>query len=415
MTQMQKMGARAKAAARVLNTAGTAQKNAALRLIEMALEEHAAELAAVNEGDVAAALADGLSQSMADRLRLGAERVAAVADAVGDVARAEDPVGRVLGGDTRPNGLRVVKTSVPLGVVGVIFEARPNVTVDAAALCLKSGNACILRGGKEAIGTNKALVALMRAALAKAKLPEDCIQLVEDTSRKSARELMELTGYLDVLVPRGGAGLIKTVVERAKVPVIETGTGNCHVYVDETADMKMALAILMNGKTQRPSVCNAVETLLVHAGAAAEFLPLAAQELTAAGVELRCCARSQPLMPGAALATQEDYETEFNDLILAVRVVDSLDEAITHIDTFGTRHSECIVTSSYENAQRFLREVDAAAVYANASTRFTDGAEFGYGAELGISTQKLHARGPMGLREMTTCKYIVTGDGQIRE
>lgn len=415
MTQMQCMGEQAKAAARVLGTADTALKNKVLLQMAQTLREHVEVISSANAKDVATALAEGLSQPMADRLRLGAERILAVADAVTEIARAEDPVGRVLGGDTRPNGLRIVKMSVPLGVVGVIYEARPNVTVDAAVLCLKSGNACILRGGREAIGTNKVLVQLLRAVLTKAKLPEDCIQLVEDTSRESARELMELTGYLDVLVPRGGAGLIKSVVENAKVPVIETGTGNCHVYVDESAEPAMALAILGNAKTQRPSVCNAAETLLVHKNAAQAFLPLAAQELAALGVELRCCERSLPLMQGAKAATEEDYATEFDDLILAVRVVDSLDEAIAHINKYGTQHSECIVTRSYESSQRFVREVDAAAVYANASTRFTDGAEFGFGAELGISTQKLHARGPMGLREMTTCKYIVTGDGQIRE
>ena len=415
VTLLQQMGARAKQAAAILGAAGTVQKNAALEALALALEQQAPELERVNAQDVSTALGEGLSQAMADRLRLDRARVLEIAAAVREILRTEDPVGRVLGGDTRPNGLQIVKISVPLGVVGVIYEARPNVTVDAAALCLKSGNACILRGGREAIGTNRALAELMRGAVEQAGLPADCVQLVPDTSRESAKELMELSGYLDVLIPRGGAGLIRAVVEQAKVPVIETGTGNCHIFVDESADEAMALDILINAKTQRPSVCNAAETLLVHTAAAGHFLPKAAAALRERHVEVRACERALPLMEGAVPATEQDYEMEFNDLILAVRVVDSLGEALSHIADYGTRHSECIVTKDYGNGRRFLQSVDAAAVYINASTRFTDGGAFGFGAELGISTQKLHARGPMGLREMTTCKYLVTGNGQIRE
>ncbi len=414
MTEMQRLGERAREAAYQLGAASAGQKNEALELIAGALCRRAAEIIEANAADLVAARENGMSQSMIDRLSLDEKRIAGIVDAVRQVAALDDPIGEVLGGATRPNGIRIVKTRVPLGVVGIIFEARPNVTVDAAALCLKSGNACILRGGKEAIRSNTALARVMRDAVAQAGLPADCIQLVEDTSRESANQMMKLSGYLDVLIPRGGAGLIRAVVENSTVPVIETGTGNCHVFVDASADLDMAVKIIVNAKAQRPSVCNAAETLLVHREIAERFLPAAARALAEKNVRLLGCGRTCAILEGVAPATEEDYATEFLDYILAVRVVDGVDEAIEHINRYGTRHSECIVTSDYANSQRFLQLVDAAAVYVNASTRFTDGGEFGLGAEIGISTQKLHARGPMGLREMTTYKYLIYGEGQIR-
>ena len=356
-----------------------------------------------------------MSASLLDRLSLTPKRLNAIAQSVQEVTALPDPVGKVIGGGTNPNGLRIEKVSVPLGVVGMIFEARPNVVVDAAVLCLKSSNASILRGGKEAICTSSALEQAMRKALESVQLPADCIQLVKDTSRNSALEMMKLNGYIDVLIPRGGAGLIRSVVENATVPVIETGTGNCHVYVDNSCDIEMACQIVDNAKTSRPSVCNAIENVLVHRGIASSFLPLMKKALDARHVELRGCPETVRILGGCVTtASEEDYDTEFLDYILAVKVVNSLEEAIQHINTHGTRHSECIVTRDYANSRKFVCEVDAAAVYVNASTRFTDGGEFGLGAEIGISTQKLHARGPMGLNELTSYKYIVEGNGQIR-
>lgn len=414
MTDMQKLGERAKQASYTLAAANAALKNAALYAIGTQLTKRCDEIIAANAKDIAAARENGMSDAMIDRLTLTKERLNGIVSAVNSVAMMDDPVGEVLGGATRPNGIRIVKTRVPMGVIGIIFEARPNVTVDAAALCLKSGNACILRGGKEAIYSNTALANIMRDAIAQAGLPADCILLVEDTSRESANEMMRLSGYLDVLIPRGGAGLIRAVVQNATVPVIETGTGNCHVYVDYNADLTMATDIIVNAKTQRPSVCNAAETLLVHKDVAEKFLPQATQALAKKHVKLLGCERTCAILKGVAPATEEDYATEFLDYILAVRVVDNVDDAIAHITRYSTRHSECIVTRDYENSQKFMQRVDAAAVYVNASTRFTDGGEFGFGAEIGISTQKLHARGPMGLREMTTYKYLIYGEGQIR-
>jgi len=414
MTEMQKLGARAKQASYELAAANAGLKNAALCAIGLQLTQRADEIIAANSRDIAAARENGMSEAMIDRLTLTRARMEGIVSAVNSVALLEDPIGEVLGGITRPNGLRIVKTRGPMGVIGIIFEARPNVTVDAAALCLKSGNACILRGGKEAIHSNTALASIMRDAIAQAGLPADCILLVEDTSRESANEMMRLSGYLDVLIPRGGAGLIKAVVENSTVPVIETGTGNCHVYVDYNADPTMAADIIVNAKAQRPSVCNAAETLLVHKDIAPEFLPLAAKALAEKNVKLLGCERTRSILTGVAAATEEDYATEFLDYVLAIRVVEDVDEAIAHIARYSTRHSECIVTQDYKNSQKFMQRVDAAAVYINASTRFTDGGEFGLGAEIGISTQKLHARGPMGLREMTTYKYLIYGEGQIR-
>lgn len=411
---LQEMGARAKEAARALAVAG-ARKDKALLAAAQALEDACGEILAANEQDLQAGRDAGMRDAMLDRLALTQERVGAMAAGLREVAALADPVGRVLEGSVRPNGLRITKVSVPLGVAGIIYEARPNVTADAAALCLKSGNAVILRGGKEAIRSNQAIARVLRGAVEGAGLPADCIQLVEDTSRESSVGLMNLTGYLDVLIPRGGAGLIRTVVEQAKVPVIETGVGNCHVYVDAQADLDMAADIIYNAKTSRPSVCNAIETVLVHSAVAQTFLPMMKRRLDEKQVQLRGCQRTREILGEAVQpATQEDWATEFLDYILAVRVVEDLDEAIAHIAAYSSGHSECIVTENYRNACRFTQEVDAAAVYVNASTRFTDGGEFGLGAEIGISTQKLHARGPMGLRELTSYKYIVQGDGQIR-
>lgn len=414
MTAMQTLGARAKDASYTLASAGTALKNKALFEIASQLLTRQDEVLAANETDLAAARENGMSPAMLDRLMLNRQRIQQISDAVCAVARLSDPIGEIIGGHTHENGLRIVKTRVPLGVAGIIYESRPNVTVDAAAICLKSGNACLLRGGREAIRSNTILADVMRGALSASGLPADCIVLVEDVSRDSANEMMRLTGYLDVLIPRGGAGLIQAVVQNSTVPVIETGTGNCHIYVDESADLSIAVDILFNAKTQRPSVCNAAETLLVHAAVANEFLPLAAKALAEKNVRLLGCERTCAILSEAEPAAEEDYASEFLDYILAVRVVDNITQATEHIARYGTRHSECIVTKSYPNSQFFLQRVDAAAVYVNASTRFTDGEVFGLGAEIGISTQKLHARGPMGLTEMTTYKYLIYGDGQIR-
>ena len=407
------MGARAKEAARVLATAG-ALKEAALLHAAHALWSRREEILAANAQDLEAGKAVGLSQALLDRLALTEGRIQDMKTAVEEVAKAADPVGRILSGETRPNGLRIEKVTVPLGVIGIIYEARPNVTSDAAALCLKAGNVVILRGGKEAIHSNKAVAGVLRDALEEAGLPADCVQLVEDTSRQSAQELMGLTQYLDVLIPRGGAGLIRSVKENARVPVIETGVGNCHVYVDASADLDMAAEIIYNAKCSRPSVCNAIETILVHQDAAKAALPKIKARLDEKQVELRSCDRARAILPGITPAVEEDWATEYLDYILAVKVVGSLEEALGHIARYSTGHSECIVTQDYTAAQRFLNEVDAAAVYVNASTRFTDGGQFGLGAEIGISTQKLHARGPMGLEQLVSYKFLIRGSGQVR-
>ncbi|MBE6734279.1 MAG: glutamate-5-semialdehyde dehydrogenase [Ruminococcaceae bacterium] len=409
------MGKRAKEASRVLATAGASLKTKALYALADALEENCDYILAENEKDLEAGRAAGMSKSLLDRLSLSSDRVSSMAQGARQVASFQDPVGAVLSGNVMPNGLQVTKVRVPLGVIGIIYEARPNVTADAAALCLKAGNAVILRGGKEAINSNMAVAKVMREAVKNAGLPIDSIQLIEDTTRQSSIELMGLTDYLDVLIPRGGAGLIKATVENAKVPVIETGTGNCHVYVDEFADLEMAKNIVFNGKTSRPSVCNAVESVLVHKSIAEEFLPLMKAELDKMNVELRGCSETCRILGESVVpATDDDYFTEFLDYILSVKVVSDIDEAIAHIAKHSTGHSECIVTENYSCAEKFIAQVDAAAVYVNASTRFTDGGEFGLGAEIGISTQKLHARGPMGINELTSMKFIVKGSGQIR-
>lgn len=413
MTILEQMGQKAKEAARVLGVAGD-QKNKALKNIAAALLDNSESIRRENEKDLEAAEAAGISKAMLDRLRLTQQRIESMASGVLEVAALPDPVGTVLSGSTLKNGLEVTKVRVPLGVIGIIFEARPNVTADAAALCLKSGNAVILRGGKEAIHSNRQIAQVMRTAVKEAGLPEDCIQLVQDTTRQSSVEMM-VTDYLDVLIPRGGAGLIKAVVENAHVPVIETGVGNCHVYVDRSAGIDMAADIIYNAKTSRPSVCNAIETILVHKDIAEKALPKIKARLDEKQVELRGCERTREILGDSVLpASEDDWYREYLDFILAVKVVGSLSEAVDHIAKYSSGHSECIVTNDYNASLEFTAKVDSAAVYVNSSTRFTDGAELGLGAEIGISTQKLHARGPMGLNELTSMKYIIKGSGQIR-
>ena len=413
MTELQKMGAAAKEAAAVLRTAGEKKRRALLEAAQ-ALRAETARILEANALDLAAARESGMRDAMLDRLTLTAALVEAMAQGVEDVAAQRDPVGRVLSGETRPNGLKIEKITVPMGVIGIIFEARPNVTSDAAALCLMAGSAVILRGGKEALHSNTAVTAVLQEALARAGLPREAVQLVRDTSRESSREMMGLVGYLDLLIPRGGAGLIRAVVENARVPVIETGVGNCHVYVDETADVDMAAEIIFNAKTSRPSVCNAIETILVHEKIAEKALPAIAARLREKQVELRGDSRTREILPEALPAAEADWETEYLDYILAVRVVENLNEAVAHIARYSSGHSECIVTRDFRAAEEFTARVDSAAVYVNASTRFTDGGEMGLGAEIGISTQKLHARGPMGLNEIVSYKYVIRGDGQVR-
>ena len=408
------MSRRAKDVSRVLNTLGSREKNMGLEEAARALLDSEEEILTGNREDYERAEAGGMSQGLLDRLKLTPARIQAMADGLLQVAALDDPVGEVLSMKLRPNGLQIGQKRVPLGVIGMIYEARPNVTADAFGLCFKSGNAVILKGGSDALQSNKAIVQALRTGLLRAGLPEESLQLIEDASRDTTKELMRLNRYIDVLIPRGGAGLIKTVVENSTIPVIETGTGNCHVYVDETADLKMALDIVFNSKTQRIGVCNACESLLVHRKIAEEFLPMLKKRLDEKNVEIRGDEGACAIVPDFVPATEEDWGKEYLDYILSLKIVDSVDEAISHINTYNTGHSESIVTSDYFNAQKFLNEVDAAAVYVNASTRFTDGDEFGFGAEIGISTQKLHARGPMGLKELTTTKYIIYGDGQIR-
>jgi len=407
---LNEMAKRAREASRTLALIDTEKKNRALLQVADALENNQAEILAENEQDLAAGLE--LSQALRDRLRLTGDRIRGMADGIRQVASLPDPVGELLGETVRPNGMRIVKKRVPIGVVAVIYEARPNVTADSAALCLKSGNAVILRGGKEAIRSNLAVAKVIRDALKAAGLPEDAVQVIPDTSRETAQQLMRLRGGVDVLIPRGGAGLIRSVVENAQVPVIETGAGTCHTYVDAAADVEMASSIIFNAKTSRPSVCNACECMLIHKDIAEKALPLIGEKL--ANVEIRGDEKICTLLPQAVPAQESDWGKEYNDYIIAARVVDSLDEAIRHIQQYGTGHSECIITADNAAAQEFIDRIDAAAVYHNVSTRFTDGGEFGLGAEIGISTQKLHARGPLGLAELTSMKYVICGEGQVR-
>lgn len=415
MNYTEELGRKAKNAESAIAGASASLKNCALAAISKALCDNAELIISENAKDLRAAAENGMSEAMQDRLRLDSSRIAGMAKGVDELIALNDPVGQIVDGFVRPNGLKITKTRVPLGVIGIIFESRPNVTVDAAALCLKAGNAVILKGGKEAINSNKCLGDIMRKAVETVGLPADIIQVVENTSRETTNELMKLNGYLDVLIPRGSGRLIQAVINTATVPVIETGTGNCHVYVDASADLEMAADIADNGKTQRPSVCNAVESLLVHKDCAEQYLPMIAERFKAHDVKIYGCERTIAVLGDSVMkATDDEYATEFLDYTISIKVVDSIEEAIAHIRRFGTKHSECIVTKSLEAAEKFQREVDAAAVYVNASTRFTDGGEFGFGAEIGISTQKLHARGPMGLTELTTVKYLINGNGQIR-
>lgn len=414
MTVLEQMGINAKNASRILSCASAAIKNDALYKIADALQANADKIIEANKIDLENGKQNGLTQSLLDRLALSVERIDGMADGVRKVAQFDDPVGRVISGKTLPNGLQIQKVAVPLGVIGIIFEARPNVTSDAAALCLKSGNVCILRGGKEAINSNKAIAKIMRAAIEAAGLPIDCVALIEDTSRDTANAMMKMNQYLDCLIPRGGAGLINSVVQNSTVPVIQTGVGNCHIYVEKTADINMAAEITYNAKTQRPSVCNAAESLLIDEAIAKEALPVIAEKLALKNVEIRGCEKTCAILPQSIPATEEDYYKEFLDYIISVKVVSGIDEALAHIAKYSSGHSECIITNDYNASRRFTNEVDSAAVYVNASTRFTDGGMFGMGAEIGISTQKLHARGPMGLNELTSMKFIINGNGQIR-
>ena len=409
---LEQMGQKAKTAESALALSGLEQRNKALLFMARMLREEPQDIMSANAKDLAEA--SELSAAMRDRLLLNEKRLEGLALAMEEIAALPDPLGRVLFEDTRPNGLKIRRVAVPLGVIAVIYEARPNVTLDAAAMCLKSGNAVILRGGKEAIRSNTALAELARQACRQAGLPEDCVQLVSDTSRESAQELMRLRAYVDLLIPRGGRGLIRSALDNATVPVLQTGEGVCHIYVDKAADADMAREITVNAKTSRPSVCNAAECLLVHRDIAGEVLPDIARALIESGVELRGDEKARALVPGMIEAKASDWGTEFNDLIMAVRVVGDMDEALLHIETYGTRHSEAIITADLKAAERFLNNVDAAAVYHNASTRFTDGGEFGFGAEIGISTQKLHCRGPVDVKALTSTKYVIEGTGQVR-
>ncbi len=408
------IGEKAKDAARKLAFTSTEAKNNALAVMAQALISNQEEILRANSLDVQAAEEKGLRKSLVNRLRLTSEAISEMSKAIQDIIKLPDPVG---GGEfwTRPNGLRIQKTRVPLGVVSMIYEARPNVTVDAAVLCLKSGNACILRGGSEAIESNKALAKIISKAAESSGLPQGSIQLIEKTDREYALQLMRMNKYIDVIIPRGGEGLIKTVIENSTVPVIETGTGVCHAFVDKDADVEKAVSIVFNAKTQKPGVCNALETLLVHQDVAQEYLKLIGDKFNDYGVEIRGCERVKDILSYAVLANEEDWGTEYLDLIISAKVVTDMEEAMDHIYKYSTKHSEIIITENYSSAQRFLKEVDAAAVLVNASTRFTDGGRFGFGAEIGISTQKLHARGPMALPELTTVKYMIYGDGHIVE
>lgn len=413
MEYIETLGANAKAAEPAISVMGTNEKNRVLSEISSLLRSHVTEIIGANKLDIETARANGMSEAMIDRLTLTEQRIGGMADGVDKVISLPDPVGAVIGGSDLPNGLHVIKKRVPIGTIGIIFESRPNVTVDAATLCFKAGNTVILRGGSDAINSNKALVGLMRTALRNCGVNENAVQLVEDTSRAVANAMMKLNKYIDLLIPRGGGGLIHAVIENATIPVIQTGEGNCHVYVDESADIDMAVNIINNAKTQRPSVCNAIENILVHEKAAPELFRKL-DMLWQGRVAIRGDEETAKLVKVEKIADDTDYATEFLDYRLSSKVVKSLDEAIEHINRFGTKHSECIVTQSLRSAEIFQQRIDAAAVYVNASTRFTDGFEFGLGAEIGISTQKLHARGPMGLNALTTTKYIIYGNGQVR-
>ncbi|HBO47690.1 MULTISPECIES: glutamate-5-semialdehyde dehydrogenase [Pediococcus] len=415
MITLTQMGQNAKNAEQQLSQLSTIKKNQVLKAMAREVRKSSDAILKANAIDMQDAEKNGVKKVMLDRLKLDDDRIASMADGLEEVAGLADPIGEVLKGWTTETGLDISQVRVPLGVIGMIYEARPNVTVDAAGLTFKSGNAVILRGGKEAIHSNQALVTALRTALKTETIAEDSIQLITDTSHGTATALMQLTAYLDVLIPRGSAKFIQMVVQKAKVPVIETGAGNCHVYVDEGADLQMATNIIVNAKTQRPSVCNAMEKLVVNEAVAEELLPMVAKALKPFNVDLRGDERAKSILPDISLATEEDWGTEYNDYIMAIKVVDDLDQAIDHINRYNTKHSEAIITNNYAHSEQFTKEIDAAVVYVNASTRFTDGYEFGFGAEIGISTQKLHARGPMGLNEITSTKYVIRGNGQVRK
>ncbi len=414
MENLEEIGKRVKNSTKILNNMGNIEKNIILRKVAEEIIKSQKEILIANEKDIENAIKNSMKESLIDRLKLDEKRIIAMSDGLIKITDLEDPIGEIIEGKRVKNGLEILKKRVPLGVIAIIYESRPNVTLDAFGLCFKTGNAVILRGGKDAINTNIAIIKVIRSVLKESKISEDCVYLIEDTSREKSQELMRLNKYVDVLIPRGGAGLIKTVVENSTIPVIETGTGNCHIYVDEFADFEMALSIIENAKTQRTGVCNACESLVIHKAIAKEFIPLVAQRLSNKNVEIRGDEDSCNISDKIIKATESDWGEEYLDLIISVKTVNNIDEAIEHISNYSTKHSESIITSNYENAEKFLNEIDSSCVYVNASTRFTDGGEFGFGAEIGISTQKLHARGPMGLKELTTTKYVIRGNGQIR-
>ncbi|MEG2512945.1 MAG: glutamate-5-semialdehyde dehydrogenase [Acetivibrio sp.] len=415
MEELYRIGKSAKAAARIMNNLGQIEKNEGLKAAAEALMEKKEDILEANKLDVEAATAHGMKDSLIDRLRLTEDRINKMAEGIFQIIQLEDPVGEVLSMKSRPNGLQIGEKRVPLGVIGIIYESRPNVTADAFALCFKTGNGVILRGGSDALHSNKKIVEILKKALEERGFPGDAVQLLEDTSHETAEKFMKLNAYVDVLIPRGGARLIKTVVENSTIPVIETGTGNCHIFVDETADINMAVRIIENAKTQRMGVCNACESLVIHEKIAQEAIPEILDCLSLKKVEVRGDKKAREIDPRILAAKEEDWGEEYLEAIISLKIVSSIEEAIAHINTYNTGHSESIITKDYGNSQKFLNEIDAAAVYVNASTRFTDGYEFGFGAEIGISTQKLHARGPMGLKALTTTKYIIYGNGQIRE
>jgi glutamate-5-semialdehyde dehydrogenase len=414
MENLEEIGKRVKNSTKILNNMGSIEKNIILRKVAEEIIKSQKEILIANEKDIENAIKNSMKESLIDRLKLDEKRIIAMSDGLIKIRDLEDPIGEIIEGKRVKNGLEILKKRVPLGVIAIIYESRPNVTLDAFGLCFKTGNAVILRGGKDAINTNIAIIKVIRNVLKESKISEDCVYLIEDTSREKSQELMRLNKYVDVLIPRGGAGLIKTVVENSTIPVIETGTGNCHIYVDEFADFEMALSIIENAKTQRTGVCNACESLVIHKAIAKEFIPLVVQRLSNKNVEIRGDEDSCNISDKIIKATESDWSEEYLDLIISVKTVNNIDEAIEHISNYSTKHSESIITNNYENMQKFLNEIDSSCVYVNASTRFTDGSEFGLGAEIGISTQKLHARGPMGLKELTTTKYIIHGNGQIR-
>lgn len=415
MKYLEEIGQKAKVASTLLNVLGQEEKNRGLEAAAKALLQHQDDLLKANQLDIEHAYENGMTEALIDRLRLTNERIESMAEGLTQIIALDDPIGEVISMKNRPNGLMIGQKRVPLGVVSIIYESRPNVTADAFGLCFKTGNAVILRGGSDAIHSNQSIVAVIRKALESVALPADAIQLIEDTSRETVNQLMKLNQYIDVLIPRGGAGLIKSVIENSTIPVIETGTGNCHIYVDEYADFNMALDIIVNAKTQRLGVCNACESLVIHEKVAKEFIPLLYDRLTSYDVVIRGDETARHICNQLEVATEEDWGKEYLDRIISLKVVSNIEEAIAHINKYNTKHSEAIITKDYDNSMKFLNEIDAAAVYVNASTRFTDGFEFGFGAEIGISTQKLHARGPMGLLALTTTKYIIFGNGQIRK